>query len=453
MKKLIYLIPLLITLGSCKKFLDTAPQQQVDQSEAITNAGSAASAVNGMFNTLASNAYYGSNFQALAYLSAGDINWTGSQSDPSEITKHLTSATNGYVSSAWTGIYKTISSANYIISAVPQVTDPLFTTAVRNQYLGEAYFVRALAYFDLARGWGGVQLILTPTTTPADNTSIKRSTLADTYAQVLKDLDAAETLAPTTISRNRVTQKTIWALKARFYLYQQQWALAEQYASRVISDTQNYTLVKPYSAFFANSAVATSESVFELAYTVSNTNNHSNWWLPPVLGGRREWAPSDALVALLNNPAIGGNRSALLGQTAAPGNLWYGKLYYRTPVGTDPAYVIRIAELYLIRSEARAQQGNIAGTSGALADLNAVRDRAGIAPSTAATLSDILLALENERKVEFPFEADRWFNLVRTDRAQVLLSLPDKHLYLFPIPYSETLVDENLAGANRNPGY
>jgi hypothetical protein len=453
MKKIIYIIPLLILFGSCKKFLDTEPQLQVDQSEAITNAGSAASAVNGMFNLLASSGYYGSNFPALSYLSAGDINWTGSQSDPSEITKHLTSATNGYVANAWTAIYRTISSANYIIAEIPKVNDPLFTTASRNQYLGEAYFVRALAYFDLARGWGGVQLILNPTTSAAENKGIKRSTLAETYAQVLKDLDAAETLVPTAVNRNRVTQKTIWALKARFYLYNQQWALAEQYASQVISDTQTYTLVKPYSAFFAANAVATNESVFELAYTVSNTNNHSNWWLPPVLGGRREWAPSDALVALLNNAAVGGNRNALIGQTAAPGNLWYGKLYYRTPVGTDPAYVIRIAELYLIRSEAKARLGNISGTAGALADLNAVRDRAGISAASALTLNELLLAIENERKLEFPFEADRWFNLVRTDRAQSLLSLPDKHLYLFPIPYNETLVDENLAGANRNPGY
>jgi hypothetical protein len=142
---------------------------------------------------LASNSYYGSNFPALSYLSAGDIQWSGSQGDPSEITKHLTSATNGYVQSAWTSIYRTISQANYILANVPKVTDPLLTTAMRNQYMGEAYFMRALAYFDLARGWGGVQLVLTPTTHVSDNTGIPRSSLADTYAQVLKDLNAAET--------------------------------------------------------------------------------------------------------------------------------------------------------------------------------------------------------------------------------------------------------------------
>ena len=453
MKNLSYILTGFILFTSCKKFLDVQPELQVDQSEAIINAGTAATAVNGLYNTLANSNYYGSNFPALSYLSAGDIQWTGSQSDPSEITKHLTSATNGYVQSAWTAIYKTISSANYIIANVPKVNDPLFTTATRNQYLGEAYFIRALAYFDLARGWGGVQLILNPTNSPTDNTGIPRSSLADTYAQVLKDLNAAEPLVPTAANKNRATQKTVWALKARFYLYTKQWALAEQYATQVINDNQNYALVTPYSAFFANNAVATNESVFELAYTSSNTNNHSNWWLPPALGGRREWAPSDALVALLNNPAIGGNRNALIAQTAPPGNLWYGKLYYRTPVGTDPAYVIRVAELYFIRSEARAQQGNLTGANSALSDLNAVRSRAGVVPSTASTLNDLLLALEKERQVEFPFEADRWFNLVRTDRAQTVLSLPDKHLYLFPIPYNETLVDPQLAGANRNPGY
>ncbi|WP_316798340.1 RagB/SusD family nutrient uptake outer membrane protein [Pedobacter frigidisoli] len=453
MKKIIYLFASVLLLSSCKKFLETQPQLQVDQEQAIINAGTASTAANGLFNLLASNSYYGSNFPALSYLSAGDIQWSGSQSDPNEITKHLTSATNGYVQSAWTAIYKTISQANHIIDKVPGVGDPLLTNTLKNQYLGEAYFVRALAYFDLARGWGGVQLILKPTNSSTDNSDIPRSSLADTYAQVLKDLNAAEGLVPVAVNRNRVSLKTVQALKARFYLYQKNWALAEQFATSVIGDNSNYALVTPYSAFFANSAVTTSESVLELAYTTSNTNGHSNWWLPPALGGRREWSPNDALVALLNNPAIGGNRSALIAQTAAPGNLWYGKLYYRTPLGTDPAYVIRISELYLIRAEARAYQGNLTGTNSAISDLNAVRARAAVTASTAATQADILLAIEKERQVEFPFEADRWFNLVRTDRAQTILGLPDKHLYLFPIPYNETLVDPQLAGSNRNPGY
>ena len=450
MKKLIYIIPVILLLGSCKKFLAVEPKLNVDQTQAIVDAGSAGTAANGLFNLLGSSGYYGENFPAISYLAGGDIQWTGSQADASDINKHLTSATNGYILTAWTSIYQTISQANYIIADVPTVVDPLFTTATRNQYLGEAYFVRALSYFDLARGWGGVQLILKPTEKPTDNTGIPRSTQAATYAQILSDLNAAEPLVPTALNRNRVTQKTVWALKARLYLYTKQWALAQQYASQVISDATDYALVTPYSAFFANNVTDSKESVFELAYTTSNTNGHSTWWLPPALGGRREWAPTDALVALLNNPAIGGNRSALIAETAPPGNLWYGQLYYRQPAGTDPAYVIRLAELYFIRSEAEAEQGDY---TDALADLNAVRSRAGVPASTASTLSDLLLALEKEREVEFPFETDRFFNLVRTGRAQAVLSLPDTHLYLFPIPYSQTLVDPEIASPNNNPGY
>lgn len=447
MKRLLYILPFLIVLSSCKKFLDVQPQQQVNESQAITDGGSATAAVNGLYNSLGADNYYGSNFPAISYLYGSDIVWTGSQAAPQEISAHKTTAFNSYIGNAWGAIYKTILSANYILEAVPKLSDPLFTTALKNQYLGEAYAIRALSYFDLARGWGGVQLILTPTHTEGDHAGIKRSTLADTYAQVLKDLNAAEPLLPATTNRNRFTRKTVWALKARFYLYNQQWDLAEQYASKIIGDNTNYNLLKPYSAFFANNAVATTESVFEIAYSTSFKNGHSVWFLPPALGGRREWAPSSTLVSLLNDPTVGGSRSTLIARTAPPGNLWYGKLYYRTPLGTDPAYVLRVAELYLIRAEASAQQNKL---SEALADLNAVRDRSGIAASTAVSQGDILLAIEAERRVEFPFEADRWFNLVRTNRVAAVLGITDQTKYLFPIPASELLADPALTP---NPGY
>ena len=377
----------------------------------------------------------------------GDIQWTGSQSAPAQIAARALTADNSNIASAWTAIYRTILSANYIIDIVPRLTDPLLTEAKKNQFQGEAYFIRALAYFDLAKAWGGVQLITSPTYSKSDQEGIRRSSLADTYAQVLSDLDKAEALLPNTVNRNKATQKTVWALKARFYLYQQDWVKAESYAGKIIDDASNYKLLKPYSAFFANNVTATAESVFELAYSTSFKNGHYNWWLPPALGGRREWAPNSNLVTLLNDPTIGGNRNALIAQTAPPGNLWYGKLYYRNPTGTDPAYLIRVAELYLIRSEARVKQTKL---TQALEDLNAVRDRAGLSPTTAATTDAILLAIENERRLEFAFEADRWFNLVRTGRVSSVLNITDPNKFVFPIPISEIIADKYL---DPNLGY
>lgn len=448
MRLSIYLLAgISLLTASCKKFLDVQPEQQVDASEAITNPGSAETAVNGLYNLLGNDSYYGSNFQALSYLSGGDIQWTGSQSAPQQIANRQLSADNGNVASSWAAIYRTILSANYIIDAIPKLSDPLFVQAKKDQLTGEAYFVRALSYFDLARGWGGAQLILTPTRLPGDHTGIKRSSLTETYQQVLSDLNKAADLLPPTTNRNRATRKTAWALKARYFLYQQQWDSAEVYAGRIIDDAANYQLLKPYSAFFSGNAVATAESVFEIGYSVSFKNGHYNWWLPPALGGRREWAPNTQLVGLLNDPAVGGNRNALIGQTVPPGNLWYGRLYYRTPTGTDPAYLIRIAELYLIRAEARVRNGKLAE---ALEDLNAIRDRAGIAPSSAGTKEAILLAIEQERRLEFAFEGDRWFDLVRTGRVVAVLGVTDSNRHVFPIPADELLADKDL---DPNPGY
>ncbi|GAB2543349.1 RagB/SusD family nutrient uptake outer membrane protein [Spirosoma aerophilum] len=447
MKKIINILLSTLLLTGCQQFLTVQPELQVDQSQAIINASTAEAAVNGLYNRLGSDGYYGSNFQALAYLSGGDVQWTGSQGAPQEITARKLTADNGYVGSAWSAIYRTILQANYLLETVPTITDPQLTADRKNQIVGEAYAIRALAYFDLIRGWGGVQLVLKATRTPADNTNISRSSVDETYAQVLKDLTAAEPLLSATTNRNKITRKTVWAIRARYHLYRQEWEQAETFAGKLIDDAANYKLAKPYNAFFANNAASTPESVFEIAYTNSFKNGHYNWWLPPALSGRREWAPNAALVALLNDPNVGGNRKELIAQTSPPGNLWYGKLYYRTPLGTDPAYIIRIAELYLIRSEARVQLGK---TAAALADLNAIRDRAGVPPSQAATKDALLLAIEAERQVEFPFEADRWFNLIRNGRAAAVLGITDATKYVLPIPNSEILADKALT---QNQGY
>lgn len=446
MKRALYILIAAVSLASCKDFLDVQPDLQVDESISITNTSTAETALNGLYNRMGNNSYYGSNFQALSYLSGGDIQWTGSQGAPQEVVLHNLTADNGYVGSAWSAIYQTILQSNYILEKVPGLTDPLLTEARRNQFLGEAYGIRALSYFDLVRGWGGVPLILSATKTAEENASVKRSSAAEVYTRVLEDLNTAEGLLDETVNRNRVTKKTVWALKARYYLYNQQWQLAEEFAGKLINDRANYQLIKPYSSFFT-ALTTTAESVFELSYSIANTNNHSNWWLPPALGGRREWAPSDQLVQLLNNPVTGGNRNAAINKTSA--GLWYGQVYYRNPVGTDPAYVIRTAELYLIRAEALANQNRIAE---ALTDLNTVRDRAGLAPVNALTTADILLAISNERRLEFAFEADRWFDLKRTGRIAEQINLTDANKYLFPIPTAEILTNPALAG-DQNPGY
>lgn len=454
-RKHFFLIPVLsslLLLGSCEKFLDVEPKENTSDDVTIVDEPSARTAVRGLYNQLASNGYYGYSFQTLGFFSSDNIEYTGSQTVNKQLTNHDVKSDLAVLATSWSAIYNTINRSNNIIAKLPDL--PLtttFTEEVRNGLLGEAYFVRALSYFDLVRTWGGVQLVLEPTATANNKQSIPRSSVQETYAQVLADLVQAETLLPNTINRIRATKNTVWALRARYHLYQKEWALAEEYAGKLIDDVSNYELVAPYSAFFGNNALASRESILELYYSNTVTNNQASQWLPTTKGGVGWIKPSPQIVSLLNDPAIGGNRNSLLLSAIINGvENWYGNLYYRivSSGGTDPAFLIRFSELYLIRAEARAQLDN---TEGAAADLNAVRARAALPDTEANTKEGLLLAIEEENRVEFALENHRWYDLLRTGRAATVLGIEDPNKLLLPIPFSETLIDPvNLP---QNPGY
>ncbi|GAO42494.1 RagB/SusD family nutrient uptake outer membrane protein [Flavihumibacter petaseus] len=440
-----------LLLGSCKKFLDVQPKENISDDVTIVDEASAKTAVRGIYNQLASNGYYGYSFQTIGFFSGDNIEYTGSQTVNKQLTNHDVKSDLGVLATSWSAIYNTINRANNVIAKVPVLaTTGTFTDSVKNGLLGEAYFIRALAYFDLARTWGGVQLVLEPTASAGSRESTPRATLQETYAQVLKDLVTAEGLLPEKVNRIRASKQTVWALRARYHLYQQQWAEAEAYASKLIGDIQNYQLLSPYNAFFANNALATKESIFELYYSTTSTNNQASQWLPTTKGGVGWIKPTTKAIGLLNDPAVGGNRNSLL-QVVSINSLdtWWGNLYYRivSSGGTDPAYLIRVGEMYLIRAEARAQQDKL---EDAAFDLNAIRRRAGLEATTAANRDDLLLAIENENQVEFALENHRWYDLLRTGRAQTVLGISDPNKLLLPIPYSEVLVDPNLP---QNPGY
>jgi starch-binding outer membrane protein, SusD/RagB family len=457
---LLFAFPVLLVLAavSCKKFLTVLPVNDVSDQVTIVDATSAETAVRGVYRSLAggyaaeggtgTGSYYGGLFETFGYLGGDDIVWTGSQSVIQQFISHNITSDNGNLESVWTGIYQTVNGANQVIAKVPQVVDPTFASGEQNQLTGEGYFIRALCYFDLARTWGGVPVTLVPTTTATQKNNIPRSTLAQTWAQVLSDLNDADSLMslPATQNPVRANKETAWALKARYYLYQQDWVDAEAYASKVLADSVNYQLLTPFNSWFQPaSAVATRESVFELSYNATYQNGSRSDWQPPANGGTRQWAPDDSIALLLTDPQIGGGRSAFVAQTST--GAWYGNLFYRSPA-TDPSYIIRIAEVYLIRAEARAEQNEVAGS---LSDLNAVRARAGVPLSSDSTQAALLPDIENENRVEFALEPHRWFDLVRTGRAQAVLGITNPNNLLLPIPVTEITLSNGVL--QQNPGY
>lgn len=434
MKKFIVILFLCtgVSLQSCKNFLEVQPLDQVSDEQTIFDKTSAETAVRGAYRGLA-NLNYSGGFQNTILQSGADIVSVNVGLTDLSVTNYNLRSDIPFLQTYWNNNYNTINRTNHILEKVPLVNDVKLTTELKNQFLGEAYFIRALSYFDLARLYGGVQLFLTPTKSVADKLGVKKSTQAQVYAQVLDDLTKAEALLPSTIVRNRATKFTVYALRARLYLYLKRYDDAEKDLNLILANT-SYRLIKPF-----NLASGTTESVFELTYTINNQNPGFTLWQ-----GNRQLSPTATLHALLNDPKVGGGRKILSKLNAS--NQFIGSIF---PTNTSANYVIRTAELYLNRAEARLNKST-PDIEGALSDLNQVKSRSEISNSTATTKEAILLDIENERRIEFALEPHRWFDLVRTGRASAVLKLADANKYIFPIPANEISTNPVL---EQNPGY
>jgi tetratricopeptide (TPR) repeat protein len=439
----VYLLLTILLLSACKKVLDTQSELYIDQTQSIVDKRSAQAALVGAYNALSQNAYQGNTFRYITNLLSDNLKWVGNTPTNREFDVYGVFTTNTRVQELWSAIYKTVNIANNIIEKVPAVNDVTLDQAERNKERGEAFFLRALSYFDLVRLWGNVPLVSAATQNPGDAKGIKNSSPAQVYEFIKNDLDSAEALLPATVNRNRANQYTVKALKARLYLYQNDWAKAESYATQIINDSADFKLVKPYSQFFA--AKNSSESIFEVDYTINNKNSYaSNWFQSPTTGGKKELLPTDELVALLKDPNTGGSRAALI---FAVSGVTYGNMNFHIATGEDQSYVLRLAEVYLIRAEARAQQSKL---EDGLKDLNVIRNRANVPSiSVVATSDELIDKILLERRVELAYESHRWFDLIRTKKAQQVLGITDVNKLLLPIPRQEVLI----ADLTQNQGY
>jgi len=445
MKK--YIVPglFLFTLfNGCKKTLDTQPETSISDESVIVDRKSANAALLGVYDGL--QGYASSSIIGLDLAGDNVVNYNNQNIVVA--TKTPAGAGGGFAS-----IYSMIIRADFVINKVPAVRDDLFSTAQRNQVLGEAYFLRALGYFDLVKTYGGVQIILDP----EKYTGIKRSSKDSTYAQVLRDLNQAESLLVETEDRNRANRFSVYALKARYYLYNQQWDFAEQYASKVIASASNFSLVKPFSSFFTGKN--TTESIFELAYSTADKSSFYTNWLSAAEGGRRDYIPARSFINELIDPNAGGARKSLIKQLTDGS---WELVEYGKQDGSSSIFILRLGEEYLIRAEARVKKAS-PDLAGAVDDLNTIRTRSDVpvfnyVPGTTIA-ADLLTAIENERRYELAFEGHRFVDIVRTGRAPAVFGplnpqLNDPHFWIFPIPQSAVLSDPaNLGGTNQNPGY
>ncbi|PZR29683.1 MAG: RagB/SusD family nutrient uptake outer membrane protein, partial [Azospira oryzae] len=247
------------------------------------------------------------------------------------------------------------------------------------------------------------------------------------------------------------------AALAKFYLYSKNWAQAETYSTQVISSNK-YTLEPSFKNLVLKDF--TNESIFEVGYTITDDpGTDNNLGLNSLFQGRREIIPSNQVVVALASAESGDRYSSITfnsANLAGTDNGWSVAKYGTPDQDNNNIVVIRLGEMYLIRAEARANQGKITGTGSAAEDINVLRTRANAPTITSATQNQMITLVEQERRYELAFEGHRWYDIVRTDRAAQIMPAFNsnwKDTYnVWPIPQREIQNNPALAD-NQNPGY
>lgn len=429
--KLIYSLLLFIIIGfaagSCKKFIDPGSpetgliKETVFQSEATANG-----ALLGIYNTML-HAGFAQDYSGIPTV-------TGEYTD--EIRAYTTGASalqvytnsllpiSNYTRTIWEYIYGNVYQVNSAIEGLTAST--MLSTDTKNRLLAESYFVRAFLYFNLVNLYSDVPLILS---TDYEITRLQgRSPVMEVYAQIMEDLNKAEAMATDDYragdgsvgsERIRVNLSVIEAFKARVFLYRKDFSQAEMYATKIIDKNNLFELET------------------DLDRTFLSTSREAIWQLKPASGdyimegynltfsGAPQAGPqgSSGLSEFLVNSFSSGDKrlAEWTRENVVEGTHYFHAYKYKYASSADVAgdgeylMVIRLAELYLIRAEARAALGNLVGANSAVSDLDIIRNRAGITdPITATTFEDIMEIIENERRLELFTEwGHRFYDLKR----------------------------------------
>ncbi|HKG05838.1 MAG TPA: RagB/SusD family nutrient uptake outer membrane protein [Pedobacter sp.] len=361
----------------------------------------------------------------------------------------------------WSESYFCLYQVNSVIEGLEKST--MLSTQLKMQIQGEAKFLRAYLLFELSNYFGDIPLV---TSTDRNiNQIISRSSRTDVLNFVIKDLKDAEQLLPSDFSfsggiRIRATKWAASALIARAYLYNRDWVNAESESTKLISSP----LFKLEDNLLNVFLLTSTESIWQLKPVVDpyfDTFEAQFFILEVAPGTEQVFLRS----SLLNAFESGDKRRFDWVGNTPDGNWSYPYKYkLKGQVNeTEASSILRLAEQYLIRAEARIQRGNI---EGGITDLNALRSKRRASPtatvpnplpeiSALITKEEALLKVFQERRVELFCEyGQRWFDLTRSGRAITELKtvkpqISQKDL-LFPVPQTERELNPNLS---QNMGY
>jgi hypothetical protein len=357
----------------------------------------------------------------------------------------------------WLSMYQTIAIANAIIERVDDVEDAGFSQDEKDHIKGQAHAIRALAHFDVLRmfgeHWNTSSQYGIPVVTAVQKPSeiVERSSVQATYTAIISDLNAAAGLIlADDRSVSFINPIAVKALLARVQLYAGNKSAAITSANEVISegsfsisDADNFTSLytSPYIS---------DESLFQVTFDVQNRSafNAATFSRPEALRTEVLFL-ADAGLADFFSKRPDDIRSSLYDfENNDESILPDGRTqkYRGEETRDNPAYVIRMAEVYLIRAEAKGLAG------GGLDDLNTIRTNRGMSAlaNNFSSELDFKKVVLNERVAELSFEGTRMFDLARTGLTEDVLGI-EPYKAIFPIPLREIIATGNRI--TQNPGY
>lgn len=489
-----------LVLSSCKRQLDIPPRNQLDAGQALTTRVGMEAAINSVYSVLKSVRQYGRDHFSVPDAMA-DIAFANGRSNRL-INENRNQALANMAN--WQTSYNAINEINLNLKAIPNIADA--TEAEKRRWIGELSFLRALYYFDLVKNYayiptfvvasqnrGGVVLQLEgfDNATAAVNYRPSRASIQECYAQIMRDIyTALANLSMSNRGRNYASGHAALALGSRVALYEGNWARADSFATAAINATGGIGSLTNTSNYVAGWRAADHpEGIFQVWYATLAENIGVNeslaathttlsapgaWNLPRQ--GQGDLVPN---AFLLTNLGISGFPSGLVSGATPPPTLtysndirnrlfewgvnaagryvectkWMGK---NGNPNWDNTVVLRWAELYLNRAEARYHLGQ---ESLAYADLNVIRAAryVGFTPPATPDFTGPALLEEilRQRMLEFAFEGQRWYDLKRYGRDIVKtnpsVSMPATDFRILPrIPLNEIEGNPNM---QQNFGY
>lgn len=472
MKKIFLSIALFSLAVSCKEeFLDIKQEGQTEASSFFKTKEDALQATSAIYSFLRSWENSAFPYQFVFGVPADDVVKGSNPGDSSFINVYdnftYTVSDEG-VRGYWIGQWQAVNRTNQVITKVPAID---MDTTLKNRLIAESRMLRAYFYFNLVRIYGGVPIY----DKVEDLYEKPRNSVEEVYNFIIADLIAAAEVLPQTYpvsDQGRVTKGAALGLLSKVYLYKKDWQKAYDTSNQLIG--MGYDLDPDFNHLFRPAGEFGKESVFEVNCGCEPPYKGSQYAQVQGVRDQFGWGFFTPSAALENAFEAGDIRKELTilrnGETTPEGDLiamgdaqsvttYNQKVYVPKALNNSACdygsiqniRILRFAEILLINAEAANELGN---TATAALNLNKVRDRADLLPTTATTQIALRQAIWHERRVELALEGDRFVDLVRTGQAATVLApygFKAGKNEVFPIPLDA--MDQSHGAFTQNPGY